>query len=725
MLKKIPLVVAAAVVLLSMAGLLAGSAKASQGVCNLSSSRLNFPVRASSDTTLTLNNDESATIRWILISHPSSAFTITSAAASGWNASIDSDSTTILTGSSLPVGSSLDIHLGLQMGDYQPGEADWNIYTSDDPSAADGYLCIGSTPSFMADNIPHISNITTSNLSSRNITISWQSSSPASSRIDYGTTAGYGKSAAGGNQVVDHSLTLTGLTPSTVYHFRVSNTNGSASESSGDGTFLTPIVEKAPSASITTPVTNPQDKTPPTISITTSLPKVIKSIPAISGRAADDNSVVNIEYSLDGGHNWLPANRADGLKTKQVDFSFTPANLDDGNYNLIVRATDGGGNVAVTPTIHIVVDRLPPLVGGSVLSLGSQIMPSDNGVTAMVAGVDEKITLSAVGGPTSVVLSAKQKDDPKIHSFSLSQSSESGLWSGSLSFDKAGDYVLSADSVDGAGNQTHKVVGQVEVSSPAKALSSRDSRPVEAELTVYYLEPSTNSWVVWDGQAYGQSNPQSSGEDGSFRYYLPAGKYYLTASAKGFHTLNSQIFEMKQTSPLSTTLRLKPGHDWKIGPFGFSWLASPLKINPAGAAAKSKAAQGLIGHPAPNFTLSKTDGQTVNTVDLLGRPTDLVVMSTWAPSAAEQLSSIAKLQGHQAVNVVPLALQQNAAVVRAYDEIGGYSVNWIVDPDSSTGSSLGSLGMPTHYFINRDGIIKSVSSGVLSEQEILAKLSSL
>jgi hypothetical protein len=58
-------------------------------------------------------------------------------------------------------------------------------------------------------------------------------------RVEYGLTTGYGSATADGPAGTAHSRTITGLAPSTLYHYRVRAANGALVTLSGDGTFTT------------------------------------------------------------------------------------------------------------------------------------------------------------------------------------------------------------------------------------------------------------------------------------------------------------------------------------------------------------------------------------------------------------------------------------------------------------------------------------------------------
>jgi hypothetical protein len=88
---------------------------------------------------------------------------------------------------------------------------------------------------------PTISAVAASNVTTSGATVTWTTNEPSTSRVDYGTTTAYGSSTPTDNSLVTgHSRTLTGLAPSTLYHYRVVSRDASGNEAlSADATFTT------------------------------------------------------------------------------------------------------------------------------------------------------------------------------------------------------------------------------------------------------------------------------------------------------------------------------------------------------------------------------------------------------------------------------------------------------------------------------------------------------
>ena len=71
-------------------------------------------------------------------------------------------------------------------------------------------------------------------------TIMWTTNVSASSRVDYGTTAGYGSIVSDPILAISHSLTLISLTCNTTYHYQITSAAAPAnSATTGDSTFTT------------------------------------------------------------------------------------------------------------------------------------------------------------------------------------------------------------------------------------------------------------------------------------------------------------------------------------------------------------------------------------------------------------------------------------------------------------------------------------------------------
>jgi hypothetical protein len=87
---------------------------------------------------------------------------------------------------------------------------------------------------------PQISNVRAASVGSSSAVISWQTDEAADSRVDYGPTTSYGSNRTSGAFTTIHSLALSGLTPDTLYYYRVRSKDQFGNESAGpDASFRT------------------------------------------------------------------------------------------------------------------------------------------------------------------------------------------------------------------------------------------------------------------------------------------------------------------------------------------------------------------------------------------------------------------------------------------------------------------------------------------------------
>lgn len=708
-------------------------------------------VGPGSDTSFSFGiyNNNAASISWVQITRPQGGvIALEAGEASAWQADVAIDTVTFSQGS-LPQGYSQGFGVQALASNSPSGPADWSVQVSDNsdgsnPIACDGdmSLQIQTQPSQIS-----ISNVRASSVGSSSVTILWDTDVASTSQVFYGPDENYGSQTVQNNSLVtNHSVRITGLTSDSSYHYQLISATPAdgGTAASGDNTFLTaeyvpPIIaNQLPLSGITgsnvpgvTIKATPTETVPPTVSLVTDMSKPFKQAPVISGRAGDNEAVARVEYSVDGGKDWLPVDRvAPAGKGSQasptsVVFSFTPIITVDGNYSVLVRAIDTSGNHAATSPASLVIDRLPPQIGETVITFGPEILRADvNGVSSMVAGGDYQFTTHAIGGATSVTLEARRPGSAKTaQSFTLAQSSDTGLWSGVLSLSQSGSFDLFATSIDGAGNRTVQHLQTIRVYAPGRVLGKSDAPVTGATVTVYYRDAKSKMWSKWDGAPYGQTNPQIT-DLGTYNLMLPAGNYYLETRAKGYRTYVSNSFKLDRPQSIATDIKLAGGWGMNIGGHYIglpSWDVQPISF----ATATSKSTSAALPATLPNFQLADTSGGLTRAIDLNGRPTVVSLIDSWSPDSTDQVAALAKLQRNGDIRVVPVFTHESLTLAKTFLRTGGYDLTALADPDGILTGALGAGPGPRHYLIDRSGHIKKLMVGVLSEVTLANELGGL
>ena len=209
------------------------------------------------------------------------------------------------------------------------------------PSLFSGTTTTDTTP-------PIISSVSASTTTTT-AAITWTTDELTGSQVEYGTDINYGTSTAWENDptsgtsmgVVTHSVTLTGLTSGTEYHYRVKSKDAAGN------------VAVSPKNTFTTGTTNgttTTDTTPPIIS---SVLASTTTTTAVITWATDELAGSQVEYGTDINYGTSTAWENDptsGTSTGVATHSVTLTGLTSGTeYHYRVKSKDAAGNVAVSP----------------------------------------------------------------------------------------------------------------------------------------------------------------------------------------------------------------------------------------------------------------------------------------------------------------------------------------------------------------------------------------
>jgi len=83
-----------------------------------------------------------------------------------------------------------------------------------------------STPPIVDTVAPVISGVATSDVTTSSATVGWTTDEASDSLVEYGLTTAYGTQVSSMTLVTSHSLTMSDLTASTIYHFRIKSKDG-------------------------------------------------------------------------------------------------------------------------------------------------------------------------------------------------------------------------------------------------------------------------------------------------------------------------------------------------------------------------------------------------------------------------------------------------------------------------------------------------------------------
>ena len=181
---------------------------------------------------------------------------------------------------------------------------------------------------------PLTSAVTVSSVQYSTATIVWTTNEASDSQVEYGTTTAYGSvSTLNASLVTAHTVSVSTLTPNTLYHFRVRSRDlAGNSGGSGDFTFTT------------------LEATPPTVSISAPASgATVTGTITVTANASDNVGVVGVQVALDG----VPLGAEDTSAPYSVSWNTAAVTL--GLHTLTAVARDAAANQTTSLPVSVTV----------------------------------------------------------------------------------------------------------------------------------------------------------------------------------------------------------------------------------------------------------------------------------------------------------------------------------------------------------------------------------
>jgi cytochrome c biogenesis protein CcmG, thiol:disulfide interchange protein DsbE len=131
------------------------------------------------------------------------------------------------------------------------------------------------------------------------------------------------------------------------------------------------------------------------------------------------------------------------------------------------------------------------------------------------------------------------------------------------------------------------------------------------------------------------------------------------------------------------------------------------------------------GQPVPNISGATLDARTVDLSTLRGHP---VVINFWGPSCAPCVTELpllaAKLRAHAGDGLTIVGVLMDDPVQGAQEFANAHQATWptVIDPDGSIKRAYRVLARPQSYFVDRDGILRSIQIGYLTDADFERQL---
>jgi hypothetical protein len=186
-----------------------------------------------------------------------------------------------------------------------------------------------------------ISNVFVANRTSSSADVTWTTNVLATSEVRYGLDSNYGLFASDVTFGTNHSIPLTGLTPSTTYHYQVTSRDGVGNfKTAGDFIFTTPAVSDI-TCNMTAPIGG----------------SIVSSIITVSAEAFGTASVRGLQFLLDG------APLGAELTLEPFAIAWDTRTVLNGSHVLSAVARDPTNNTATCAPVPVTVSNGGPVTG--------------------------------------------------------------------------------------------------------------------------------------------------------------------------------------------------------------------------------------------------------------------------------------------------------------------------------------------------------------------------
>lgn len=386
----------------------------------------------------------------------------------------------------------------------------------------------------------------------------------------------------------------------------------------------------------------------------------------------DSEGVISgLSYSIDDGENWHPVSTSRGLGTSTANCTVRTAELVDGEYDVVIRASDNSGNESISPAHTIIVNQLPPVLGAVSVSAYGYNVPMRDNKNLVTTQTPLKVVASLAGGVTSAELQIAGQTYP----FAPQQAGT--VWTTDIELTKEGEYFGTLVASDGTDETITIEVLQLKASPPLRVTNA-------SAIQLQQLNVTTQQW---------EDRQQFLVEDGQVSLVVPPGqwRFAILGDVKKGYTAPFDIYE-----PQLLTGTLNAPAAWSgIG----AWITQPIKDF---VALTSESAN---GGNAP-YDVSAWEG----------KPVLLTTLTAWNRDARDQLAILADLQSrHPEITVVGVWVQEPEVVVHSTLERGAYGITPLIDETGQLASNRSSYIVPTHSLFNAAGQLITTFRGFQRE----------
>jgi len=132
--------------------------------------------------------------------------------------------------------------------------------------------------------------------------------------------------------------------------------------------------------------------------------------------------------------------------------------------------------------------------------------------------------------------------------------------------------------------------------------------------------------------------------------------------------------------------------------------------------------------PAPQLSLNKVSGGKISLAELKGRPVMVNFWATWCVPCRKEmpvLDRFLKSRKETGLEILLVNYKESKKIVDAFVKKNNFSFKILLDESGETSNKFGVFGLPTTFFISRQGDIIYTHIGELTDEILYLRFKSI
>ena len=143
-----------------------------------------------------------------------------------------------------------------------------------------------------------------------------------------------------------------------------------------------------------------------------------------------------------------------------------------------------------------------------------------------------------------------------------------------------------------------------------------------------------------------------------------------------------------------------------------------------GCSSPSEPSDARIGGRAPDFELNSLDGQTISLSDFRGKPVLLNFWASWCGPCVFEMPFLQEIYDEwsgKGLILLAVNIGESSSKVKEFLQKHNLSLPVLLDTKKVAAQKYNIAGIPTTFFIDKDGIIREIFLGAFPNKEIIEK----